>query len=175
LDSSTNVFIAGRTNSTNFPTTAGAFQRTLKAKHNGFIAKLNSTGSGLLYSTLLGGSGQSGSGGDDIDGLAVDSSENAYVGGVTNSTDFPVTTGAFQTACKSCANLSGFVTKLNATGSALVYSSFLGGSTAAGITDLAIDGSGNAYVTGLTLDTDFPTKNPIQATFGGGARSALVT
>lgn len=62
LDASTNVFIAGRTNSANFPTTSGAFQRTLKANHNAFIAKLNSTGSSLLYSTLLGGSGQSGSG-----------------------------------------------------------------------------------------------------------------
>jgi hypothetical protein len=163
---SSNVFVAGRTNSTNFPTTAGAFQRTLKGTHNGFVTKLNSTGTGLAYSTLLGGSAK-----DEVGGLAIESSGNAYVGGNTTSTDFPKTTGAFQTTCKSCAVLAGFVAKLNATGSGLLYSSFLNGSTGSGVSHLAIDGSGNAYVTGLTVDTDFPTKNPIQPAFGGGGLS----
>jgi len=158
-----NVFVAGRTNSINFPTTAGAFQRTLKGKHNGYVTKLNSTGTGLVYSTYLGGSAK-----DEIGGLAIDSAGNAYVGGNTSSTDFPTTTGAFQRTCKSCAVLAGFVAKLNPTGTGLLYSSFLNGSTGSGVTHLAIDGSGNAYVTGLTVDTDFPTKNPIQAAFGGG-------
>jgi hypothetical protein len=167
VDSSGNVYIAGSTHSANFPTTAGAFQKILKGTKDGTVTKLNSTGSALLYSTLLGGTAK-----ETIFGLAVDSSGSAYVSGSTGSTDFPITAGVFQNTCKSCAaGSSGFVTKFNSTGSALVYSTFLGGSTASGDGSIAVDSSGNAYVAGFTLDADFPTLNPIQATFGGGGTS----
>src|SRR5207244_4476908 len=115
--------------------------------------------------------------GDEGRGIAVDSSGNAYITGCTPSSDFPTTSGAFQTTCKLgstgiCG--TGFVTKLNAAGSALVYSTYLGGNTAApggGEVSLAIavDASGSAYVTGATSSTDFPTANPFQAACAVGA------
>src|SRR6202020_622838 len=104
----------------------------------------------LLYSTYLGGNGR-----DAASGIAVDSSGNAFVTGDTNSTTFPPTTGAFQTDLT--ANFNVFVTKLNAAGTALVYSTYLGGT---GIEDIgkaiALDSNGDAYVTGLTYSSDFP-------------------
>ena len=92
-----------------------------------FVTKLNPTGSALVYSTYLGGSGN-----DDGYGIAVDSAGNAYVTGATGSTDFPTTPGAFQTTCNGgnyCAKYDAFVSKLNPTGSALVYSTYLGGNS----------------------------------------------
>ena len=168
VDKSSNVYVAGQTNSTNFPVTAGAFQTTQKGQHNGFIAKLNSNASSLLYSTYLGGSLK-----DEVIGIAVDSSGNLYATGHATSSDFPVTAGAFQTSCKPCGlgGSNAFITKLNSTGSALVYSTYLGGSTGDQGFAIAVDSSGNAYATGNTIDTDFPTHNPIQATFGGGGTS----
>jgi hypothetical protein len=106
--------------------------------------------SDLLYSTFLGGS--------DVDSgssLAVDGSGNAYVTGITYSSDFPTTPGAFDTAINS--NVDAFVTKLNAAGSGLLYSTFLGGNSQEDVYSLAVDGSGNAYVTGGTYSIDFPT------------------
>ena len=109
----------------------------------------------MLYSTYLGGSG-----GEVGRGIAVDASGNAYVSGFTNSGDFPVTLGAFQTT--SGGDADAFVIKLNATGSALIYSTYLGGSAADGDFDggggnIAIDAAGNAYVTGETISSNSPT------------------
>ncbi len=121
----------------------------------------------LSYSTYLGGSGV------DIGfGIAVDSSGNAYVTGVTVSTNFPTTTGAFRTTLGGGFSPA-FVTKLNPTGSALVYSTYLGGSGGDLGVGIAVDSSGNAYVTGDTGSTNFPTTNPFQATNGGGADAFL--
>ena len=156
-----------------FPTTAGAFQGSPHGQSDAFVAKLNPAGNSLVYSTLLGGSR------DDIaTGIAVDASGNAYVSGTTKSTDFPTTAGVFQPtlidsgACKGSGGNGhcpdGFVTKLNPTGTALVYSSYLGGSDADVALGIAIDNAGAAYVTGSTVSSDFPTVSAIQASFAGG-------
>ena len=136
------------------------------------MTKLNPTGSALVYSTYLGGSG-GGSGQDYGYGIAVDSSGNAYVTGSTGSSNSPTTPGAFQTACNGCPTSHAFVTKYNLTGSALVYSTYLGGSTSDGAGGIAVDSSGNAYVTGFTSSTDFPTTpGAFQTVCNGGSGCA---
>jgi hypothetical protein len=171
VDALGNAYVTGFTNSTNFPTTVGAFQTTYGGGFgDAFVTKLNPTGAALVYSTYLGGS-------DDDEGLgiAVDALGNAYVTGVTFSTNFPTTAGAFQTA--SGGSVDAFVTKLNPTGSApLVYSTYLGGSGLDEGLGIAVDALGNAYVTGDTTSTNFPTTvGAFQTTYGGGFRDAFVT
>src|SRR5439155_834674 len=127
----------------------GAFQTTLHGGGDAFVTKLNPTGSALVYSTYLGGSGF-----DSGFRIAVDGAGNAYVTGDTFSTNFPTTSGAFQTTFGGGVR-DAFVTKLNPTGSALVYSTYLGGSEADGGRAIAVDAAGNAYVTGITLSMNF--------------------
>jgi len=164
-DSSGNAYVVGATFSTNFPVTTGAFQSTNKEPSNlqcVFVTKLNPTGSALVYSTYLGGSGNTGNEaqfGDVGEGIAVDGAGDAYVTGLTQSTSFPITTGAYQTVNNS--TLSGgpwnaFVTKLNATGTALVYSTYLGGTSQDYASAIAVDSSGYAYVTGRATSGNFP-------------------
>ena len=126
------------------------------------MAKLNPAGSALVYSTYLGGSGN-----DDGFGIAVDASGDAYVTGNTTSTNFP-TANPLQATLRGSTNA--FVAKLNPAGSALVYSTYLGGSNDDYGHDIAVDTSGDAYVTGNTNSTNFPTANPLQATLRGQAR-----
>jgi len=177
LDSAGNAYVTGRTSSTNFPT-ANALQANLGGpigvgNTNAFVAKINPSGSTLVYSTFLGGSGDGDAGGGDAGaGIAVDGAGNAYVTGSTYSVDFP-TANALQ------ANLGGplftinaFVTKINAAGSALLYSTYLGGSGGAAGNAIARDSAGNAYVTGGAL-AGFPTSNPLQAS--NGVENAFVT
>ncbi|MGB9073656.1 MAG: SBBP repeat-containing protein [Terriglobales bacterium] len=175
VDSAGSAYVSGFTWSADFPTTPGAFQTNFgSGGGDAFVTKLNSTGSALVYSTYLGGSGN-----DDGSGIAVDSAGNAYVTGATGSTDFPTTPGAFQTTCNGgnyCAKYGdAFVSKLNPTGSALVYSTYLGGNSYEYGAGIAVDSAGNAYVTGGTYSRDFPTMNPLQATFGGGQNDAFVS
>ena len=151
VDSAGDAYVTGYTSSTNFPTTPGAVQTTNHgtgpSAENVFISKLNASGTALVYSTYLGGS-------SNFDGgyaIAVDSVGDAYVTGQANSTDFPTTPGAFETTAPSGG---AFVTKLNPTGTALLYSTYLRDGQDMGI---AVDGAGNAYVTGVTYATDFPT------------------
>ena len=166
VDSSGDAYVTGNTSSTDFPT-ANPLQATNKAtaatgKPTAFIAELNSTGSALYYSTYLGGSSE-----DYGNGIAVDSSGNAYVTGYTTSTDFP-TANPFQATCGGCTSYTdAFVAELNAAGSALVYSTYLGGSSDDYGNGIAVDSSGNAYVTGHTYSIDFPTANPLQDACGG--------
>jgi hypothetical protein len=159
VDSAGNAYVAGQTTSTNFPT-ASPLQAASGGGYDAFVAKLNAAGSALLYSTYLGGSG-----GDFGQGIAVDSSGNAYVMGRTNSTNFP-TASPLQATYGGAGDA--FVAKLNAAGSALVYSTYLGGSGSDGGLGIAVDSSGNAYVTGCTFSTNFPTVSPLQAASGGG-------
>src|SRR5207244_6269799 len=128
-----------------------------------------STGSGLVCCTYLGGSGA-----EQGHGIAVDTSGYAYVTGFTASTNFPTTTGAFQSTFGGGGE-DAFVTKLNATGSALVYSTYLGGSGDDTGFGIAADVSRNAYVTGITSSSNFPTTaGAFQTTFGGGTFDAFV-
>jgi hypothetical protein len=167
VDSSGNAYVTGQINSTNFPTTSGAFDTTFNDSYDAFVTKLNASGTGLLYSTYLGGSNY-----EYAYGIAVDSSGNAYVTGQTYSTNFPTTSGAFDTT------LNGgdvFVTKLNSSGASLLYSTFLGGSNYEGGDGIAVDSSGNAYVTGQTSSTDFPTTSGAFDTTHNSGGDAFVT
>ena len=167
VDSSGNAYVTGFTRSPNFPT-ANAFQAAIGGSQNAFVSKLNPAGSALVYSTYLGGSGQ-----DQGNGIAVDSSGNAYVTGTTRSANFP-TANAFQSAIGGSP--SAFVTKLDPTGTALVYSTYLGGSTFdGGGYGIAVNSFGNVYVTGTTASTNFPSLNAFQAVLRGSAANAFVT
>ena len=173
VDSSGNAYVTGSTGSTNLPT-VNPLQSSANGLGEAFVAKLNAAGSALLYSTYLGGILYSSG-----NGIAVDSSGNAYVTGWTESLNFP-TVNPIQAANKCEYPGNGFVAKLDTAGSALVYSTYLGGSgrmigcgplsdaTGDGGTAIAVDSSGNAYVTGFTTSTDFPTVNPIQASNNSG-------
>jgi hypothetical protein len=159
VDDEGNAYIAGFAGSNDFPTTTGAYQPTKNSTlSRAFISKLNASGSGLIFSTFLGGSG-----GDGANGIALDSDKNVYVTGSTGSSDFPVTPGAFQGTNNTLNHdhPTAFVTKLDASGGSLAYSSYLGGSFSGGSGDsgaaIAVDTKGNAYVTGVTPSTDFPT------------------
>lgn len=174
VDGSGNAYLTGTAGSS-FPTTPGAFQtKSGSSLNNAFVTKLNPSGSKLVYSTFVGGSGD-----DYGNGIAVDGSGNAYVTGRTNSTDLP-TKSALQSKYGggTCTNDVGtkypcfdaFVIKLNATGSALVYSTYLGGSGDGGDDEgiaIALDQSGNAYVTGQTSSTNFPRKSAYQTKYRG--------
>lgn len=164
VDSLGNAYVTGETASTDFPTHV-PYQAALAGGYDAFITKLDTSG-GVLYSTYLGGIG-----GEHGNAIAVDESGSAYVTGWTASADFPSTEGAFQ---EENARLPGysssidvFVTKFNASGSALSYSTYLGGVNKDEGYGIAVDISGNAYVTGTTLSNDFPTRNPYQGTLGG--------
>lgn len=153
LDVDGHAYVTGHTASRNFPTTPGAFQTALRGRYsNAFVAKLNAAGTALVYSTFLGGGWSAW--GDDI---ALDANGNAYVTGTADNS-FPITPGAFQTTCSGpLLNFCVFVTKLNATGAVLEYSTFLGGSGQDNGNDIALDADRNAYVTGYTYSSDFPT------------------
>ena len=163
LDSSDNAYVTGYTEGGTppnvFPVTSGAFQTTYGGSRDAFAAKLNWSGSALSlsYSTYLGGSAQDGG-----YGIAVDSSGNAYVAGYTESTNFPasIQLPECKGACGTGVNYDAFVAKLKADGTALIYSTYLGGSGFDSAYGIAIDSSDNAYVTGNTQSPDFPTTPP---------------
>lgn len=163
VDSSGNAYVAGSTLSANFPTVT-PLQGTCGGCDIGatdaFVAKLDAAGSSLVYATYLGGSSS-----DQAFAIATDSSGSVYVTGLTYSSNFP-TVNPVQPAIGGSSDV--FVAKLDAAGSALTYSTYLGGSATEQGTGIAVDSAGNAYVTGWTLSTNFPTSSPIHATTGGG-------
>ncbi|MCC7431762.1 SBBP repeat-containing protein [bacterium] len=169
VDGSGNAYIGGQTNSTDFPTTAGAYDTSLGGSYDAFVSKLNSTGTGLSYSTYLGGSGS-----EEARALVVDSSGNPYIGGYTESGNFPTTYGAFDTSHNG-GTYDAFVCKLNSTGTGLSYSSFLGGSSDDYAYSLAVDGSGNAYTCGETGSSNFPTSSGAFDTSYNGYYDAFVS
>ncbi len=167
VDVAGNAYITGFTGSTNFPT-ANALQPGRTGLFNAFVAKLDPTGSQLIYSTYFGGTvGEQGS------CIAVDAAGNAYVAGVASSPDFPKL-NAFQSQYGGDL-ADGFVTKFSPDGGQILYSTYLGGSGNDGVTGIAVDTTGNAYVTGVTYSTNFPTANPVQGTYRGGSFDAFVT
>jgi hypothetical protein len=170
LDRAGRAYIAGRTDSADFPTTAGAFDTTQNGGSDVFVAKLNRAGDALAYSTFVGGAGQ-----DRGLDISADPAGNAYITGSAGPGNFPTTPGAFDTTYNG--GLSDvFVAKLNATGSALVYSTFLGGFGGEFGEGLAVDEAGQAYVAGLTDSTDFPTtRGAFDRTYNGGGSEAFVT
>ena len=240
VDSAGNAYITGHTYSTDFPTTPGASDTGLSGQRDGFVAKLNAAGDGLVYSTYLGGSnwdyGQSiaiddsgsayvggfthgsfpvtagaaqtvfggmgdgfatkfspdgrtvlystyigGNSWEGANGIAVDHAGHAYLATGTASTDYPTTPGAWDRTCDNCSTnycTDGAVAKLNADGSAFIYSTLIGGADAPAsdwFADIAVDSAGNAYLTGATSSTDFPTTpNALQRSFSGGEEDIVV-
>jgi YD repeat-containing protein len=173
VDASGDAFVTGLVYGTDFPTTPGAFQTASADGADAFVTELNPGGSGLVYSTYLGGSGSSEEfGGTDKGlGIAVDSQGEAYVTGWTAATTFPVR-NAYQ-ATKAVSPVAAFVTKLNSAGTGLIFSTYLGGkvddNSADGGNAIALDSSGNAYVTGEAY-SDFPTTaNAYQTTNNAAA------
>jgi hypothetical protein len=171
IDASGSAYVAGYTNSANFPVTAGSYKTTPGGGGDAFVAKLSSTGQ-ISYATYLGGSAN-----DNALAIAVDASGNAFVGGITGSSNFSTTPGAYSTTFAGGIQ-DAFVVKLNPSGSSLVYSTYLGGSSPDFLSGLAIDAAGNCYVTGSTQSSDFPTTPGAFSTTkgsGGFANSGFVT
>jgi len=164
-DASGAVYMTGWTTSANFPT-AAALRPALGGGRDAFVAKFNPAGSALVYSTYLGGSAD-----DEGRGIAVDAAGNAYVTGKTLSTNFP-TAAPIQASLAGQADI--FVAKLNPAGSALVYSTYLGGAGNDWGVGIAVDASGGVYVTGETGSTTFLTVSPMQASNGGGIDAFVV-
>jgi hypothetical protein len=177
LDTSGNIYVAGVSQSMDFPITAAAFQSTNRGASDAFISKLNFAGSNLVYSTLLGGTGA-----DQANAIAVDSSGSAFVTGFTQSSDFPTYTpiqavlgisgGGF---CGENPCADAFVSQLDPSGGALKYSTYLGGSGADFGQAIALDPSGVPYVTGSTASTNFPAiAGAYQASLAGVAGNTFV-
>jgi hypothetical protein len=172
IDASDNAYITGRTLSTDYDITAGAFQTTFGGGIDAFITKLNASGTALIYSTYIGGGG--GLGYDYGHSVALDSSANAYITGSTYCSDYPITAGAFQTTLEG--NTDAFVTKINTSGTALIYSTYIGGSSDESSFSIALDASYNTYITGATSSTNYDiTVGAFQTTYGGGNYDAFVT
>lgn len=164
----TGVYVSGTTRSSDFPTTAGAYDTTLGAAAvaDAFVTKFNLTGTAQIYSTFLGGAGS-----DQGQAIAVDSAGAAYVAG-SAATGFPTTVGAFDTTHNGADD--GYVAKLNPAGSALVYSTFVGGTATDSFTTIAVTAAGTAFVTGLTFSSDYAlTPDALDTVQAGG--DAMVT
>ncbi|WP_309495569.1 SBBP repeat-containing protein [Mechercharimyces sp. CAU 1602] len=168
LDTLNNVYVTGSTQSTNFPVTSNAFQTMYRGGTDAFVTKINSLGSSLIYSTYLGGTSF-----DTGNGIAVDATGSAYVTGSTDSTNFPITSGSFQTMITGDREV--FVLKLSSTGSSLIYSSYLGGDLVDSGNGIAVDTSGSAYVTGFADSTNFPVTSGAFQTMATEGISAFVT
>lgn len=166
VDTDGHAYVSGRTSSANFPTVA-AFQPSYGGgQFDVFLAKLAEDGQSLLYSTYLGGSGR-----DEDRNIAVDDNGDVYLIGVTTSTNFP-TVDPLQPLNAGGA-FDGFVLKLRPDGSGPIFSTYLGGSGDDRIVSIVVDG-GRVFLSGLTSSVDYPTLNPVQATFAGGTFDGVV-
>jgi hypothetical protein len=169
VDGSGNAYVTGKTSSSDFPATPGAYDTSLGGLDDAFIVKLSASGTSLAYATFLGGSYYEHGG-----GIVVDRSGNAYVTGRTYSFNFPAASGpGYDTSHNG--DYDAFVVKLNPAGTSLAYATFLGGSDTDGGDGIAVDGSGNAYVTGGTRSSDFPAAGgPGYDTTHNGVSDAFV-
>ncbi|MEZ5426413.1 MAG: SBBP repeat-containing protein [Pyrinomonadaceae bacterium] len=171
-----NVYVTGKTASLSFPTTPGSLDNSHNGSFDIFVTKLNASGSGIIYSTFIGGNGA-----DEVKDIAVDSSGNAFITGYTPDSpiDYPTTSGAFDTTHNG--GLDAFVTRLNASGSALLYSTLIGGSSDDRAFGIAIHPTGNSFfITGYTSSTNYPTFGSTfgpayDTTYNGGLWDAFVT
>jgi hypothetical protein len=170
VDSSGNAYITGSTTSTDFPVTSGTLRNVYQGgSSDAFVAKMNAAGNGLLYSTYLGGSG------DDIGyAIALDAADEATVAGSTSSTDLPVNVGAYGPS-NGGGLTDAFVARLNAAGTVLIYSTYLGGAGEDVAYGVAVDTAGNAYVTGYTESNNFPTTSGVAQRVEAGGYDAFVT
>lgn len=178
LDGAGKVYVTGDTETTDFPTTSGAFQTTNSAGGKAFAAKFDFIQSGtqsLTYSTFLGGT--DGPDGENGMGVAVDANGDAFIAGETSASDFPTTSGALSTTPGS-DNWHGFLTQLNPGGTGLLYSTYLGGSCTTGLGDnavaVALDSLSNPYVTGFTCSSDFPITTGAYQTSLAGSSNGFV-
>lgn len=171
LDGAGNIVVLGSTRSFDYPLVA-AFQSTNTGlgTPNGvcFISKLNPSGSALIYSTYLGGSGD-----NACNNGTVDTAGNVYVTGATSAFNYPVTPNALQPA-HGGGIYDAYVAKLNPAGSALLYSSYIGGSGFDNARGIAASDAGSVWISGMTSSTNFPVKNAAQGTYGGGICDAFV-
>ena len=173
IDGAGAAYVTGITQSLDFPAAAGALDTSLNGSEDAFVAKLDSTGTSLLYATYLGGTGRE----TFRSFLALDVAGNVYAAGLTNSTDFPVTPDANDTTYNGGTASGGdaFVAKLDSTGTSLLYATYLGGTADDVPYAIAVGASGEAYVVGGTDSTDFPaTPGVFGGTHSGGGRDAFV-
>lgn len=166
-DSKGDSYVAGSTQSSDFPFTTGAFQTAAAGDYDVFVAAFDPTGK-QLFATYLGGSGD-----DEATGVAVDAGNDVYVTGFTSSTNFPTTTGAYATA--NAGGYDAFVTKVAAGGASLAYSTYLGGAKDDRAQGIALDANGNAYVTGSTSSANYPTSAGAPQTALAGRVNSFVT
>ena len=161
IDTGGNVYVAGYTLSANFPTSAGVYQPSFRGVHDAYVLRISGDLKTLLASTYLGGSNS-----DEGDSVAIDAGGNVYVTGLTTSTDFPTTPGAYQSSFKGYKDA--FVSRLSGDLTKLLVSTYVGGSGEDAGSSLAIDAGGNVYVTGYTYSTNFPTSpGAYQTSFKG--------
>jgi hypothetical protein len=166
VDPSGSVYLAGNTSSTNFPTTPGSYDVTFSGSSDGFVSKLDASGTGLVYSTLIGGTGS-----DFVHAMVVNASGQVTMTGKCGVA-FPVTTGAYDTTQNGWKDA--FVTRLNAAGNGLVFSTYLGGDNEDFGNAIAIDASGNLYVAGQMKSTNFPSTPGVYDTSANGYWEAFV-
>ncbi|MCB0712295.1 MAG: SBBP repeat-containing protein [Ignavibacteriae bacterium] len=168
VDVDGNAYVTGYTHSSDYPTTSGAYDESYNGEGDIFITKLSSDGRRLLYSTLVGGLSF-----DQGRGIAVDGEGNAYVTGYTNSSDYPTTSGAYDESHNGGADL--IITKLSSDGSRLLYSTFIGGTLSDIGLSLAVDVDGNAYVTGTTDGSGYPTTSGAYDESHNGGTDLIIT
>jgi hypothetical protein len=164
IDANGNAYLAGWTNSTNFAQTGPAKWKPLAGSTDAFVAKFSALGDRLVYCTYFGGSGD-----DRALGLAVDATGSAYLTGYTTSTNFPISFAPPQ--AKLAGKRNAFITRLNAAGNGLVYSTYLGGEGTDTANGIAVDAGSHAFVTGDTNSLKFPTTaGAFQAVNTGGQK-----
>jgi hypothetical protein len=152
VDTEGYAYVTGGTKSVDYPTTLGSFDPTPNGQGDIFVTKLSPNGQALTWSTFIGGTGEEGSLGGQ--GIAIDANKNVYVAAFTSSTDFPITAGALDSTFNGVSDVT--ISKLSADGSALLYSTFLGGTDLDIANAIDVDANGNAFIAGWAISADYP-------------------
>ena len=167
VDAQGQAYVCGYTESSNFPTTIGAFDRTRSGTRDAFLTKLNATGTNIIFSTLIGGSSS-----DEAAGLALGRNGSAFLTGTTLSPDFPTTPRAYDT---TFSGGDAFLTKINSSGTGLLFSTFFGGSGEEQGLGIVLDPSENIFISGNTTSTNLPTTSAAYDKTLGGSKDIFVT